>query len=453
MLTKLAIDKTMKHKTTNTNKMRHINYLVPDQRSGFTAVSAALRKKQFLSGNCLAIVAIAALSSSSASAAVISGLNTDNLVISTALLNTPGVTTIYDRSVPDGSAQTNGRIAFDGSDSDSPGVKIVNDAAPSDPATTGDVDNAIMGTPSVGPNAPQKTHKRLKFQRTGHGTTDLVFDHDTSGTFSNANSTPGDNDGLYKVYMAFANHTSNRLGSFSVTLGNGVGTGFTNSVDADGLSFQQTFGGNPPGNSQFSSFFAHGLFGEIDATHPLLGYFSATRSGFNMAFTGEDSFSSTSLFGDYESLFGEMMSLNQLPQGYFYDDDGDPETDNVLIAHQLADGTWVRNRNIELDGSVTTLAFGDDGEIYATEALLIADLKLMSGLDECAFVTAGTPCLAGSGDIDDLAKFNLTFFVNPTTYAEDQLTLRFGSAVPEPSSTALLGLGGLALMLRRRRKE
>ena len=75
--------------------------------------------------------------------------------------------------------------------------------------------------------------------------------------------------------------------------------------------------------------------------------------------------------------------------------------------------------------------------------------------------TYGTPSASALGHA---VKYEITL---ETTTATDDLTLRFGSpsgsggegyfagytvaAVPEPSSTALLGFGGLALILRRRK--
>ncbi len=394
-----------------------------------------------------AAAAVAVLVGGVASAApVVTGLNTGNLVISTGALNTAGETVIYDRSPAAAGASSSGKIVFDGSESDTPGLKIVNDAAPGVPASNGDVSNCVMANSSASCNSEKQSGKRFKFQRTGHDATDLVFNVNKDGTFSSPT-----NDGLYKFFQAFGNDTGGRLGSFQVSLGTGVGTSFASSTDTDGLSFKQTFGGKPPNNSQLSALFANGLFGDIDDAHPITGYFSQQRAGFGLEFLGQDSFQSTSLFGDYASLFGPMLSYDQLPLGYFYDTDGNADTDDVLVAHQLANGKWVQNRDITATGDVQTYAYGNNGRLFDTEAELVAYIKSLTGLAECG--VAGTACLAGSDSIDDLAKFNLSFFVDPTSFVGDQFTLRFEStSVPEPGSMALAVLAlGVAGASRRRK--
>lgn len=386
-------------------------------------------------------------------APVITGWNTDNVAVSTAINGVAGESVIYDRAPGDAGARTSGKVVFDGSESDTPGLKIVNDAAPGVPSSNGDVYNCVMANSQFNGqpgscNDPQQSGKRFKFQRTAHEATDIVFDVDKNGTFSITG-----NDGLYKFFSAFGNDTGGRLGSFQVSLGTGIGADFVGSTDNDGLSFSQ-FGG-VPNNSQFSALFANGLFGGIDPLHPLVGYFDDQRAGFDMAFGGEDIFSSTGLFGRYASLFGPMLSYDQLPRGYFYDTDGNPDTDDTLIAHELEDGTWVQNRRINADGTVSTLAGGNDGIAYATIDALFAALSTSKtgGLLACSVAPAGVPCLAGASSIDDLAKFNLTFFVDPTGFDGDQFTLRIESAaVPEPGSLALaaLALGAVGASRRRR---
>ncbi len=114
----------------------------------------------------------------------------------------------------------------------------------------------------------------------------MVFNVDPNGSFSNTN-----NDGRYKVFQAFGNDTGARMDSFRVTLGTGVGTNFVSSTANDGLSVVQSFGGKPLNNSQFSALFSNGLFGPQDEPqHPLIGYFSNDRTGFNLEFDGTDSF-------------------------------------------------------------------------------------------------------------------------------------------------------------------
>lgn len=401
-----------------------------------------------------AAAALLAAGAAVQAAPMITGWNTGNVSISTTTDGVAGESVIYDRAPSDAGARTSGKVIFDGSESNWPGLKIVNDAAPGDPPSNGDVFNCVMANSPVTCNAPQQSGKRFKFQRTAHEATDIVFDLNPDGTFS----TP-DNDGLYKFFAAFGNDTGARLGSFKVSLGTGVGTGFTGSGIGDGLSFKQTFDGKAPNNSQFSALFANGLFGKEDAVHDLDGYFAIDRAGFDMAFTGEDSFRSTGLFGPYASLFGPMLSYDQLPLGFFYDDDGNPDTDNVLVAHQLANGSWVQNREILGDGSVGNFAFDPAtgiaiaGATYADYDDLLAALAA-GGLQVCDDdPDSVAPCLAGADAIDDLAKFNLTFFVDPTGFSGNQFTLRIESAaVPEPGSLALAALAlGVAGGFRRRR--
>lgn len=360
---------------------------------------------------------------------------------------TAGTSTIYDRALPDINARSSGRIGFDGTETFSPGLKVVNDAAPGVPPTGGDVFNCIMASSNAGCNSERQSGKRFKLDRTGLDAIDLVFTVNPDGTFE----TQG-NDGLYKVFQKFGNATGGSLPGFTVGLGTGIGAGFQASTADDGLSFVD-FGANPK-NSQFSSLFANGLFGPIDEEHALNGYFDFNRAGYGLQLTSEDSFASTAMFGAYATLFGDLLSYTQVPNGFFFDDDGNADTDNVLLAHQLADGSWVQNRSLDSVGGVTTIDYGNDGDAYADLDALLLALGTSSGLAACGDAAPGAPCLAGVDIIEDLAKFNLTYSIDPTRFEGGEFTLRLVSAVPEPASIALLGLGlgALGFTSTRRRR-
>ncbi len=392
----------------------------------------------------LAVAAALLCSGGTASAAVvITDWNTDN-VSSVSDAAGAGTSTIYDRTAGTSGALTTGRITFDGDEAYSPGIKIIND----DSLAGSNGSNCIMANSDSSCNGAKQSGKRFKFQSAGSAPIDLVFNVDKSGSFTNAN-----NDGLYKVFQAFGNDTGKAMDSFRVSLGAGVGANFVPSTEDDGLSFVQSFGGKDPNLTQFSALFSNGLFGTTDAIHPLEGYFSSERTGFKLAFDGLDSFESTGMFGLYKELFGPMLSYDQLPQGYFFDDDGDAETDDVLIAHQIADGSWVQNRSVDADGNIGLIAQGNDGTAYATVDDLVAALFDATGFESCSTSASGGACLAGTDAIDDLAKFNLSFFIDPTGYTGDQLTLRFASStVPEPGTQALLALALALGVLTRRRK-
>ncbi|PLW81292.1 hypothetical protein CWI75_16840, partial [Kineobactrum sediminis] len=364
--------------------------------------------------------------------------------------------TIYDREVPDSNARSSGVITFDGAETLSPGLKVVNDAPSGDPNDApggGDVFNCIMASSLASCNSPRQSGKRFKLDRTGIDAIDLVFGTNPDGTFS----IPG-NDGLYKVFQKSGNATGSSLPDFTATLGTGIGADFQSSTADDGLSFVD-FGADPK-NSQFSSLFARGLFGSTDEVHPLDGYFDTQRAGYGLQLTSADSFTSTGIFGAYSALFGDLLSYTQVPNGVFYDDDGNADTDNVLLAHQLADGSWVQNRSLELvDDVVTvaTIAFLNNGTSYDTLAELLAALADSSGVSTCDVVADGVACLTGVEGVDvieDLAKFNLTYSIDPTQFMGSEFTLRLASvaAVPEPAGIAIfaLGLGALGFTRRRR---
>lgn len=394
----------------------------------------------FSTKKSLAITAALLLTGGTASATVITGWDLGNVSVST----TTGAGT---STINDGTANNTGRVTFDGLSGFSPGVKVVND----DPLAGSNGYNCIMANADVTCNAEKKTHKRLKLQTTGSAPIDMVFNVNPDGIFT----TTG-NDGLYKVFQAFGNDTGSLLNGFQVTLGTGVGAGFTTTTGTDGLSFVQF---ENPRNNQFSAFFSEGLFGPAGENDGLLGYFSGARTGFGLAFDGEDSFESTGLFGDYDNLFGPMLSYSKLPLGYYFDSDGNPATDDVLIAHQLIDGRWVQNRSASGTGVIGTIATGNNGTQYDSLADLVTALQA-TGLKTCDTVILGTACLAGTTAIDDLAKFNLTFYIDPTGYEGEQFTLRYATSlvteqVPEPGSLALvvLALGTLGVTIRRRQKS
>jgi hypothetical protein len=375
---------------------------------------------------------------------------------------------IYDSTLPDAGAATSGYIKYTPPEGGDPGLVVVNDAPDLATSPGSAVDNCIMAV-GADCNGPFQSGKRFKLDRTAFDPIDLVFNVDPDGSYTKV-----DNDGLYKVFQKYGNASGESIDSFSIQLGFGVGDGFVGSSDGDGLGFVDfsLVGDGIVKNNEFSSLFAAGLFGPVDAPeHPLAGYFdNLNRAGFNLSMVGEDLFQSTGMFGSYEALFGDWMSYSQAPDGYFYDDDGDPLTDAILMAHyDAATGTWIMNRSLDADGMVVTVADGNDGTVVAdvgsVEAALVAaasNVTLLS-CEDPGYVSGA--CLAGVGAIEDLAKFNLTYFLeqmqldinNPLLFAaypnDMTFTLRVTAeqAVPAPGALALLGLGLLGLFGTRRR--
>lgn len=344
-----------------------------------------------------------------AQAGVITAWNGDNVVTDPGpyIAEVPYYSVIYDQDVTGGTggATTNGRIAFEEPEATAPGLKVVNDGPDLNPNQ--DFTNCVMASSPATCESPFQSGKRFKQQITDIGPIDMVFDvSDEEG------------DTAYRVFQKVSNYTDGKLGGFDIELGFGLGDGFEMSIDGDGLGFDLTEGARAR--------FPFGLFGDADTNqnHQTDGFFDPTaRSGFNVSLT-EDLLSTESLFGMYDDFFGAWLNFDNVPQGYFWDDDGDPETEALLVAYQNDQGDWVDS----------------DGLVVNEQDLIDAGYEI--------------------GIIEDLANLNVDYFLqigDVTGWSSwdgqtASFTLRLTpNEVPVPATLSLLGMGALLLGARRRK--
>ena len=187
-----------------------------------------------------------------------------------------------------------------------------------------------------------QTHKRFKVAMApgsleGKGV-DLVF-----------KVSPSEGSVDYQVFQKINNYTDSRLEGFEVQLGVGLGADFQRASVA-GLS--EALALSIPAemyDPEDIATFSHGLFGPADKHFPEDGFFGAERAGFftELApFTGQTGIgdllaSTTTLGSNYAQVppetgpaeqFGPWLPSTWIPLGYFFDDDGNPETDASLMA-------------------------------------------------------------------------------------------------------------------------
>jgi len=239
------------------------------------------------------------------------------------------------------------------------GIKVVNDdLAVKEPKPT----NCIMATSyledhyldSTDPqqvicSGPFQSHKRYKLAMLpttvsdGQGAEqgiDLVF---------NVEEESGSRD--YQIFQKINNWTNGRLEGFTIQVGTGVGDSFVAAADIAGVGVDNLSLSVPETiwTVDQLAVFSEGLFGPPDLKHDRpAGFFDPdTRAGFviqeypNQSGETDTLRSGARLGSDYadvpaggasDNQFGTWLPNTMLPHGIFWDDDGNPETDAVLIA-------------------------------------------------------------------------------------------------------------------------
>jgi len=364
-----------------------------------------------------------------AHAASIAGWNTENVDVGAtpSIDGETGFSVVYDRASPDADAVTNGRIAFTPPEAISPGIKV----QPESYSRGVDLDGCLMtSNPGAVCTSPFQSGKRIKQQMTGLGPVDLVFDV--------ANDDP---ESRYQVFHRLINKTGQDLDGFKVELGFGIGSDFTAATSSDNLIFSTGFRAMPTGSGAASTQFPFGLFGDAtdNPNFDLDGFFAPERTGFVDIFddaTNPTVLSSDGVFGPYAGLFGNWLSQDAVPLGAFWDDDGDAETDALLMAW-FTDGFWEARRSVE-DG----VAISTDPETFADFDALVADLGLGDALFEDV--------------IEDLANLNVNFAIQLGDLGDrTSFTLRTTvspAPIPLPAGAPLL-VGAVAALAAMRRRQ
>jgi len=325
-----------------------------------------------------------------------------------------------------------------------PGLKIENDV----PVEPSQPESCIMATAvGVSCGSAFQTHKRYKVlmqeymvDGAGSESADLVFI---------ANNT-GDDVEEYRVFQKINNWTGQRLTGFKLEVGYGVGTGFVNAFGSavePNLSVEvDQYFTDPDKKTNF----AHGLFGPVEPPNwGDVGAFTGgffddnSRAGYRIQEVDTGTYMSVpdvdtgGIFGKYEdvlpedptspagiagfSQFGAWLPTIYMPQGVFFDDDDNPNTDDVLMAW------WGYNTNCQT--APAPVNTGDycwmygDMNYYAW----IDKLDPALGFVKDTLTTNYQPVSQTTFDawvsdpryyvdtIDDLANLNLNYVVNVGT--------------------------------------
>ena len=373
-------------------------------------------------------------------AASITGWDTTNVDVPAA--NPPDGTTgesvIFDRDPSASGAVTNGKIVYTPPEGVTPGVFVENNAFTFGPASSS-ATGCIRASAPTTCDGPRQSGKRFKQVATGFGPIDLVFAVDPAGD----QDPGGDVDVGYRVFHRLINdNTTDRAArGFKVTLGSGIGDGFTKSSTNDGLQFSTKIAF---GQSQVSSFsqYPFGLFGDAD-TNPnfdLDGFFDGNgRSGFNVVQT-EDMISSAGFYGKYQTLFGGWLDQDTVPTGALWDNDNDDTTDALVMA--WFDDTmslWEVRRDVDPIDATKAISL-DTPQFFTT----FADVQTFLGVASLEQEL-----------IEDLANLNLNYGIAlDDRFSGSDFTLRVElQVVPLPAGLPLMGaaLAGLGFVARRRR--
>lgn len=301
---------------------------------------------------------------------------------------------------------SNGYISWKQTDVQAPGMKVVN----SDDVTG---KKCIMTT-GYNPydfsdkmcSDPLQSSKRWKVGGVNGQPIDVYF------------STLVDkNVSIYNSMQKLTDNDVRKWKGFRAELGFMVNGVFTKSTSLDGLGFSSNKGkyftttsSNLQSAEVLSALFAQGLAGPADANHPTTGYFDPFyRFSFLLNAT-EDTLDTGLISSNYMALFGDWNNLSGVPWGYFYDDDNDVNTDNILMANcdgnfvvtdpimetGYCEGTWVTYRNqagLDADG----IPYPSDGIKKPVPEAILAEIE-----SNPQYLT---------GPIEDLANLGLNYYI------------------------------------------
>jgi len=226
---------------------------------------------------------------------------------------------------------------------------------------------------------------------------DIVFNVEDSGEATS-----------YQVFQKINNWTDVRLAGYKLQLGFGTGSSFTPAssvpeINDSANELSVTVDNNIWASNEVATF-AHGLFGPADQHFPPPGgYFdNTTRAGYVVQEYADDTDevelnSGAKLGSTYDSTtggtatsvqFGDWLPYSWIPQGIFWDDDNNPETDAQLMA-------W----------------WGDDGT--GTYGWLQGQADSFAAVPETTLANwFSQPAIYFTGGIEDLVNVGLNYVIN-----------------------------------------
>ena len=249
-----------------------------------------------------------------------------------------------------------GGVVWTQSDVRSPGIKIVN----------GDDINSSNCIIAAGINPFDDSAKQCS-DRVGSNKSfvlraDVVDNKGADLVFNVSASTK---TSTYQVYQILTNNSLRRIDKFRIRLGFGVGGGFAMSSSGDQLAFALANGtpmnatyyvADPFEPDNLSGMFPFYLFGnnKKDTQYLSSGFFDDTaKAGFVTMKGKEDELQFNTLSTNYTGIFGRWLSLAEVPYGYFYDDDDNKNTQDLVVGYW--DGTvWRDTNGLTIDKEMIT---------------------------------------------------------------------------------------------------